>query len=401
MRTERRLWMLIAAAAVWLSPAADLAVAVIPSDERPSDVTAESGPVRLVLPSEIPAVVGLELNLYFDNLVLVLNPANYAFDVICTKGRQQADRWTLTPEPSDVGLHDLMVEVRDQSHTVVARAATRLRIVPADAASDQKNSLLLIGDSLTHASVYPQHLLKLCDAPGNPRLSLVGSHGPGETLGAVRHEGYGGWTARRFVTHFTGRAREGDYRQRGSPFLYADAAGQPQLDFRRYCGDVNGGTLPDIVAVFLGPNDVFGLNEAGLEAGVAEIVAQFDVLLQMVRDCGPEVKFAVMLPVPPAASQDAFGANYGSGQTRWQYRRNQHRLLECLLDRFGGRESERVFVIPVYLNLDCLNNYPSLTEAANARTATQVRRQNNGVHPSAEGYQQIGDMLYAWLKSQR
>jgi len=29
----------------------------------------------------------------------------------------------------------------------------------------------------------------------------------------------------------------------------------------------------------------------------------------------------------------------------------------------------------------------------------QVRRLNNGVHPSAEGYQQIGDVLYSWLKS--
>jgi len=114
-----------------------------------------------------------------------------------------------------VGLHDLQLEVRDQSNSVVARAATRLRIIPADAASNQKISLLLIGDSLTHASVYPQHLLPLCDAPGYPRLSLVGSHGPGETLGAVRHEGYGGWTARRFATHFTGKGLEGDYRQRG------------------------------------------------------------------------------------------------------------------------------------------------------------------------------------------
>lgn len=399
MRTERRLWLSIAAVAVWLLPAADLMAFCAPQEERSSDAVNVAGPVRLVLPREIPAVVGLELNLYFDNLVLVLNPANYAFDVICARGRQQADRWTLTAAPTDVGLHDLQLEVRDQSNSVVARAATRLRVIPADAASNQKISLLLIGDSLTHASVYPQHLLQLCDAPGNPRLTLVGSHGPGEILGAVRHEGYGGWTARRFATHFTGKAREGDYRQRGSPFLYADAAGQPQLDFRRYCADVNGGVLPDIVAVFLGPNDVFALNEAGLEAGVEDIVAQFEVLLQMVRECGPEVKFAVMLPVPPAATQDAFGANYGSGQTRWQYRRNQHRLLERLLERFGEREAERIFVVPVYLNLDCVNNYPSVTEAANGRAVQQVQRLNNGVHPSAEGYQQIGDVLYSWLKS--
>ena len=46
-------------------------------------------------------------------------------------------------------------------------------------------------------------------------------------LGANRHEGYGGWTARRFATHFTGVARRGDYRKRGSPFLYKNADGEP------------------------------------------------------------------------------------------------------------------------------------------------------------------------------
>jgi hypothetical protein len=83
--------------------------------------------------------------------------------VICAKGRQQVDRWTLKPLVADVGVHDLTLEVRDQSHTVVARGKTRLRVVPADAGADGSLSLLLIGDSLTHASVYPQHLLQLCD----------------------------------------------------------------------------------------------------------------------------------------------------------------------------------------------------------------------------------------------
>jgi|GEM_PF-597551 len=87
MRTERRLWLSIAAVAVWLLPTADLMAFCAPQDERSSDAVNVAAPVRLVLPREVPAVVGLELNLYFDNLVLVLNPANYAFDVICAKGR--------------------------------------------------------------------------------------------------------------------------------------------------------------------------------------------------------------------------------------------------------------------------------------------------------------------------
>jgi lysophospholipase L1-like esterase len=37
------------------------------------------------------------------------------------------------------------------------------------------------------------------------------------------------------------------------------------------------------------------------------------------------------------------------------------------------------------------------TEPANARTEQQVTRLANGVHPSAEGYRQIADTIYAWL----
>ncbi len=150
-------------------------------------------------------------------------------------------------------------------------------------------------------------------------MTLLGTHGRGETRGAVRHEGYGGWRARRFVVHGSIAGAGGD--------------------------------------------------------------------------------FAVLLPIPPAATQDAFRANDGSGQTRWQNRRNQHRLLECLLGRYAGRESEHVDVEPTHLNLDCVHNDPAVTEPANLRSSVQLRRLSNGVHRAAEGYRQDGDSLYAWLKA--
>ena len=34
------------------------------------------------------------------------------------------------------------------------------------------------------------------------------------------------------------------------------------------------------------------------------------------------------------------------------------------------------------------------------RASEQGSRLNNGVHPAAEGYRQIGDTLYCWLKAQ-
>ncbi|MEZ5433358.1 MAG: hypothetical protein R3F31_19790 [Verrucomicrobiales bacterium] len=42
-----------------------------------------------------------------------------------------------------------------------------------------------------------------------------------------------------------------------------------------------------------------------------------------------------------------------------------------------------MFIIPTELNLDCTAGYP----------------ENNGVHPNATGYAEIGSSIYAWLKS--
>jgi lysophospholipase L1-like esterase len=356
------------------------------------------GLVRLALPPVIDVVVGLEANLYFDNVTLLLNAARYTFDVHCPKGKQQAERWTIVPKADDVGEHAFQLDVRNEQNELVARGGSILRVIRAGRGEGRHLSLLLIGDSLTHASVYPQRLLTLCQKPENPKLSLVGSHGPDSTPGEVRHEGYGGWTAQRFATHSTGTPRKGNYAQRASPFLYPDKEGKSTLDFSKYCHDVNDGHFPDFVAIFLGPNDIFSLDDSTIDAGIRTMLENYDRLVKMVHSAAPETRVGVMLPVPPASTQDAFGANYGTGQTRWQYKRNQHRLVERMLEHYGGRDVERIHLVPTYVNLDCAHNYP--TESVNYNADSELRglRQNNGVHPALSGYDQIGDTVFAWLK---
>lgn len=355
------------------------------------------GIVRLQLPPVIYGVVGQEANLYFDNVVLVLSPESYGFDVQCPKGRQQRERWTFVPKAEDVGEHPLQLEVRNGKHELIARGKTVVKVVTAETGAGKEISLLAIGDSLTRASVWPERVQKLCAGEKSLKVKLIGSHEPGIVAG-VRHEGYGGWTAERFGTYFTGKARTGEYKERGSPFLYPGMDGKPGLDFAAYCKDVNGGKAPDVVTIFLGPNDVYGLSEAGLEDGIRKILKHFDSLVEMVHKGGPETVVGIMLPVPPAGTQDAFGANYGNNQTRWQYKRNSHRLVEKLIERYGGREGEKISLVPTVVNLDCLHNYGAESVTWNADTEEKGSRLNNGVHPAVSGYHQIGDVVYAWLK---
>ena len=53
-------------------------------------------------------------------------------------------------------------------------------------------------------------------------------------------------------------------------------------------------------------------------------------------------------------------------------------------------------MIPVNVNLDTKNHFPTAETEINPQL--KLVRQNNGVHPSYWGYNQMGDSYYAWLK---
>jgi hypothetical protein len=128
------------------------------------------------------------------------------------------------------------------------------------------------------------------------------------------------------------------------------------------------------------------------------MLEHYDTVVSMVLAARADTIVGVVLVVPPAATQDAFGANYGCGQTRWQYRCNQHRVVERLMEHYGGRKGHGTALVPAFVNLDCVHNYPTREAPANAATDRTLVRQSNGVHPAAAGYRQIGDTLYCWLK---
>lgn len=360
--------------------------------------------VRLGLPPRIYAVPGIEMNVYFDNVCLTVNPANFAFDVTCAKGKQQVERWTLVATDQDVGEYPFILEVRDEENHIVARAESTLQVVPRNAAAGVPLSVLIIGDSLTHMGYYPDQLLELCNAnsKANPQITLIGHVPKGQS---DPREGYGGWTAERFMTQFKEGARpEGpldwkEWNDCGSPFLYSDGKGSFKPDFNQYCREFNGGKGPDIVTIFLGVNDNFGANDENIDASIDAMFKYEDMMIDMIRQVRKNTKIGIFLTVPPAASQDAFGANYQCGQTRWQYKRNQHRVVERLIKKYGGRESEFIYLVPTHVNLDTANNYPSLKGPLNSRNEVEGVRLNNAVHPSNQGQRQIGDTLYSWLKA--
>jgi lysophospholipase L1-like esterase len=49
--------------------------------------------------------------------------------------------------------------------------------------------------------------------------------------------------------------------------------------------------------------------------------------------------------------------------------------------------------------MDCEHNFPKLKAPWNSQTKVEGLRLNNGLHPTEEGYRQIGDTIYCWMKA--
>lgn len=364
-----------------------------------------SGAARLILPPVIHALTGLETNVYFDAAFLLLNPADVAVDVISQKGRHQAERWTWTPPEDAVGDFPFKIELRDGFNAVVARASSKIHVTARQPVlSDKPVHVLMIGASMTQASVYPARVLELSKEDGFP-LQLIGTRGRGKELGEVRHEGYGGWTARRFATSYVDPKsydKNDPDAKPGSPFLFKnnpdDEAEEAKLDLRRYCDENNGGVLPDFVTFIIGCNDVFRASDETIEEEAGESIRYHEVLVAMIRRAAPEAWIGFLMLPPPAASQDAFGKDYGSRYLRWQYLRNRQRLNELFLETFGNRVAERMEVLGDYLNIDPVHGYEAVEVPASLHSEEEVSRLNSGVHPNAAGYNQIGDGVYAWIR---
>jgi len=332
------------------------------------------------------AVVGAEMNVYFDNIVLTETPEEYRFDVVCSVGETDARRWTLIAKSADIGSHAFAVTVKNSSGEDVARASMRLHVVAADSYADRHVTMLIVGDSLTHATFYPNELARLLSLPGNPNWKMLGTHRTKNAAEGVFHEGYGGWTWQRFVSHYEPNP-DGTYNKRSSPFVFLNQSGKPELNVARYFDETSDATRPDVVFFLLGINDCFSVNPddpPAIDARIDTMLEQADTLLAAFREAAPNAGLAVCITTPSNARESGFAANYEGRYHRWGWKRIQHRLVERLLEHYDSstNQSDRVFVVPTQLNLDPLAGYP----------------ENNGVHPNALGYRQIAQSMNAWLK---
>lgn len=410
---------------------------------------------NLVLPPKHYAVVGRECNIYYDNLYKCQG-SNFNTDINGAKGTAQNERYTITPaEAATLTLH---VNVRNiYSCNIMGTQDTTLYIASSAAGSGQTIGISMIGDSLVQSGAITGELLTI-SSTDVLQLTLIGTRGSGDN----RHEGRGGWTIGSYTgpgpTYFSfdvsgvqvePAINSTTYTTGGSEFrvqevhltggagtivcqklsgsdpsgsgtltksnagagdasiAFTSVSGVPanpfwingKVDYAGYLS-TNSLALPDAVFILLGTNDVFGsLTDEAVVATATTAFSNLDTLIASIKQAGVSI-VGLMLTCPPAATQDAFGANYFAGRNRDRVKRNYAVWVEELIKKYGNSESQGIYLVPVNTGLDTVHNFAYAAAApANSRTTMTVTRQNNGVHPATSGYQQIADVTWAFIKN--
>jgi hypothetical protein len=415
---------------------------------------------RITIPATIYAAVGVELNLYYDALVLPIDrglqsPLNTQVEIICAKGDLFERKFTFTPVSGDVGTYSMVINVYNCNKTILQTKTVSLIVVAATAPSAVKYGVM-VGDSLTNNGPITSTIQTWFAALGSNLPIFVGFKG----TSPANHEGYPGWTFALFtsgtaqyykfqVSGVTSVVYPAVYSNNGSQFTvirtktaagsgyiecsrtsgtnaplasgtltkvsgsgdatityssYAMNAQNPfwntgtgLMDIANYRSEMGmGATLLDFVTIQLGVNDCGGAVKT--EAAILTIIAKAKLLIDAFLADNAACKIIVELPTIDGNTKGGWGTNYGATDSKEAYQTNLWRFRELVISNFDvGAYNANVSVGIAGLGIDRYYGYELDSVAISARDSSTELIHINAAHPITSGYEQIGDSIYPQL----
>jgi lysophospholipase L1-like esterase len=340
----------------------------------------------IVLPPKVYSVVGYETNIYTDNVIPNRN-ITYNWNIYETSktlGVQQNERWTYNPV-SAAGNSTVTVNIyRKDTDSVLATASTVLVSKAVTVGNGITRKALFIGDSTTANGSYTANLLTTFSGTEPMRLTLIGTKGSAGNL----YEAINGKTVDFFYTDPT------------SPFYFSGA-----FNFSTYMS-TNSFSLgsSDYVFINLGINDVYaGTDDATASTISAAARTQIEGMITSIHTYNSNIRIGITTAILPTMDQDGFAQSSFNGDPEWLHKRKMMKWNRGIVDQFSSRESvDNVYVVPLHINLNTAFNmeFAATTTPVNVGSSTSVLRQDDGVHPGNDGYKQIADSFYQFMKGQ-
>jgi hypothetical protein len=412
--------------------------------------------VDISLPDKIYATVGDRLQLFYRGMIKAPNPYVYDILVSCSKGIQYPRYFEYLPVAGDVGTTTFKLEVKNKDGVVIGTKTCSLitRSVVKSPTTTQK--VLCVGDSLTASGIWcieaSRRLVGSGGAPAGLGLSNIVFAGR-KTSSGIGFEGTGGWTwssyatagsiAYRFILSgvtitpaigstytnngitytvssvditagvgyisATGSGAPtasgtlikssgvGDASLSFSSYIIDSAnpfwnTGTNSLDFTQYVNTYMGGTC-DVIYFLLTWN-----GQSPWRTDFSSMIATAKTLINHINSNYPNCKIKIMgIQVP--SLNGGMGANYGATGTSYA---DTYGNIVTLLNMNKAYQdwcnepsySSFIEFVNVSSQFDSENNMPESDKAVNTRSSKTEKIGTNGVHPSNEGYYQIGDVVF-------
>jgi len=367
-------------------------VPIIEDEEETSSTSNRYVDVRLA--SSYDVVVGDKFQLYYRGILKVVNPYNYYIKVICNKGKAYPRYYQFEPVAEDVGEYSFAVQVYDDNAILLGEGETTLKVIDPmkNTTYATAKNILCIGDSLTAPGKWVKEgYRRFCMSGGTPAglgntdsLNFIGTKSEIVDGKTIRWEGTGGWS---WLTYCSSM----------SPFYNPSTS---QIDFEYYCTE-NGFSGIDEVYFLLTWNGHGTLYPSSYPKDSGNLYYA-QLLIDKLKTQYPSVK-VTCLGIPLNSLGGGMGSNYdltlsyGDSYGMFLTAYNYNKALEeiCLSEKYSGF----VRYVDTKAQFDSEYNYPYTNVNVNPRNDTTEVRQTNGVHPSDNGYLQIGDVFYRALCS--
>ena len=153
----------------------------------------KSSVVFLTLPKIIYGITGIELRIYFNNLVFSFNKSLLKFSCECPIGSYNDSYWSCTHDKT--GIYPIKITVKDANNRIVGVANSQIKIADKNNGNDQNIVTLIVGDSIMGNGKIADFLQENIIKNGNNNIRFMGSHsglGAPLAIGKAAVEAYGG-----------------------------------------------------------------------------------------------------------------------------------------------------------------------------------------------------------------
>ncbi len=344
--------------------------------------------ISVSLADQYYLVVGDNFQLFYRSVIQAVNPYGYYIKLSGDNGHAYNRYFEF--KPTSKGTYNLKIEVCDDNGNVFGSDSTKL-IVTDNVASNEEKTVLCIGDSLTASGEWVAQGVNKYIASGGS-ITTVGTIKKTVFGRAVNYEGRGGWQWSSYLSGYSGTPSV------DSPFKSANGG----ISFTEY---MTKNSIDEITEVYI----MMTFN------GLPGVFKEFSFQDQFIKDAKnlidkihkdlPNVKITLMsIPLTSTNAglgayytiDQAYGDNYGKAVTIMNY----DNFLEqwCKMDEY--KDFMRYFDIKG--QFDSEYNMPSEKKAVNNTNTSETENVGNamGMHPSTDGYKQIGDAFYRALMSE-